>query len=203
MRAQRCSLHAKPHFVSSTLPCRLHQICNPARHSQAMRQTEQRPSKVIDIPYGVQKNGWWLVVDNVIPCTGEDGRCSGLTLVSTRGAGHNHAGSGHNTRSYLFDIATKDQTPSGMCALVAFADYLVLTGEPGVSWFVSAVAMALVIAGMALARNRVRAAVLALALVTIAALPIIEAPSLPGLIVALLALAIAALWRHDFCHHPR
>jgi hypothetical protein len=78
-------------------------------------------------------------------------------------------------------------------ALVALADYLVLTGTPGVSWFVFAVAVALVIAAMALARNRARAALLALGLVMIAALPIIEAPSLPGLAVTSLALAIAAL----------
>lgn len=61
-----------------------------------MRQPEQCPSKVADIPHRVQKDGWWLVVDNTIPCTGKDRRRSGLTLVITRGADHNHAGSGHD-----------------------------------------------------------------------------------------------------------
>jgi hypothetical protein len=82
--------------VSSKVAYRLHKTCNPIRQSLVMRQTEQRPSKVVDIPHRVQKDGWWLVVDNTIPCTGKDRRCSDLTLVITRGADHNHAGSGHN-----------------------------------------------------------------------------------------------------------
>lgn len=78
-------------------------------------------------------------------------------------------------------------------ALVACADYLVLTATPGVGWFLLAVAVALVIAAMALARNRARAALLALGLVAIAALPMVEAPSLSGLAVSSLALGLAAL----------
>ena len=78
-------------------------------------------------------------------------------------------------------------------ALVALADYLVLTATPGISWFILAVAAGLVIAAMAFARNRARAALLSVGLVIIAALPIIEAPSLPGLAVTSLTLAIAAL----------
>lgn len=78
-------------------------------------------------------------------------------------------------------------------ALVTLADYLVLTATPGISWFILAMAVGLVIAAMAFARSRGRAALLSVGLVMIAALPIIEAPSLPGLPVALLAMAIAAL----------
>jgi hypothetical protein len=61
-----------------------------------MRQPEQRPSKVVYIPHRIQKDGWWLVVDNTITCTGKDRRCSGLTLVISRRADHNHAGSEHD-----------------------------------------------------------------------------------------------------------
>jgi hypothetical protein len=78
-------------------------------------------------------------------------------------------------------------------ALVALAEYLVLTTTPGIAWFIFAVAVVLVIAALALARNRARTALWALGLVGLAALPLIEAPSLPGLAVTALALGIAAL----------
>ena len=61
-----------------------------------MRQPQHRRSNVVNIPHRVQKDGWWLVADNSIPCTGKGRRCSGLTLIITREADNNHAGSGHN-----------------------------------------------------------------------------------------------------------
>lgn len=78
-------------------------------------------------------------------------------------------------------------------ALVVMADHLVLTATPGLGWFVFAMAVALAIAAMAFARGRTRASMLVLGLVAIAALPLVEAPSLPGLAVTALALGIAAL----------
>jgi len=78
--------------------------------------------------------------------------------------------------------------------LVGLADCLILTApSPGLGWFLFAVALALALAGGALARNRVRYALNAGAIVIVAALPLIETPSLPGLAVTTLALAIAAL----------
>ena len=100
------------------------------------------------------------------------------------------------------DTATTTELPASAratgpmlatAALVVLADYLILTSEPGIGWFVFAVAVALVIGGFAMVRGRRRPALLAVALSTIAALPFIEAPSLPALVVGSLALGIAAL----------
>jgi hypothetical protein len=81
----------------------------------------------------------------------------------------------------------------GTAALVVLADHLILTAMPGIGWFIVAVATGMLIAVMALMRGRQRAALLGLGGVTIAALPLIEAPSLPGLAVVALALGLAAL----------
>lgn len=58
-----------------------------------MRKPEPRTSKAADIPHRVRKDGWWLVADDTIPCTGPDRRGSGLPLVIIAGADINHAGS--------------------------------------------------------------------------------------------------------------
>jgi hypothetical protein len=60
-----------------------------------MRKPEHCPSNVIDIPHRVQKDGWWLVIDNTIPCTGPDRRCSGLPLIVIGGVDQDHADSRH------------------------------------------------------------------------------------------------------------
>jgi len=77
--------------------------------------------------------------------------------------------------------------------LVGLADYLILTASPGLGWFVFAIALALALVGSALARHRSRTALFAGVMVIAAALPLLETPSLPGLFVVSLSLAIAAL----------
>lgn len=81
----------------------------------------------------------------------------------------------------------------GTIGLVVLGDHLILTAEPGIGWFVFAVAIALVIGALAVFRGRQRAALTVLGIVMIGALPLAEAPSLPGLATGSLALGLVAL----------
>jgi hypothetical protein len=82
---------------------------------------------------------------------------------------------------------------AGTVVLVALADVLILSTSPGIGWFLFVVAAAMVIGGMALWRSDPRACLVSIALGVVAALPLIEAPSLAGVAVVLAALAAAAL----------
>ena len=80
-------------------------------------------------------------------------------------------------------------------ALIALADYLIFDQAPGLNLFVLAIAIAAGILLLDLGRLSTKPVLLALSISVCAALPLLEAPTLTGALVALLGLAILALVR--------
>lgn len=77
--------------------------------------------------------------------------------------------------------------------LVAISDLLLFDVAPGINLFLATVVIALAIAALAWRRGRLRQGVLGFASAVVLALPLIEAPSPLGLMLAALGLALSAL----------
>ncbi|KRA97841.1 hypothetical protein ASD83_12220 [Devosia sp. Root685] len=77
--------------------------------------------------------------------------------------------------------------------LVVVSDLLLFDAEPGINLFLLTLGIALAIAAFAWRRGRVREGLLGLATALVLALPLIEAPSPLGLMLAALGLALSAL----------
>lgn len=77
--------------------------------------------------------------------------------------------------------------------LVALGDLLLFDADPGLNLFLYALALGAAVAVAAWWRGRRREAALAVVVAGLFALPLVETPSLPGLALAVLGLALAAL----------
>lgn len=94
-------------------------------------------------------------------------------------------------------LVTKTKLPVAVgvatILLVIAGDLLIFDAEPGINLFVMAFAIAITTALFAVKRRRFNKGMLGLATAVIFALPLIEAPSLLGLGLAVLGLSLAAL----------
>lgn len=77
--------------------------------------------------------------------------------------------------------------------LVAVSDLLLFDAEPGINLFLVALVIAFAITAFAWRRGRIREGVLGFVTATVLALPLVEAPSLLGLLLAGLGLGLSAL----------
>jgi hypothetical protein len=114
------------------------------------------PDRVIQIPYRIRMDGWWLVDDLQIPCKGPR-RAAGCTFSLIPG------------------------------------DFLTFEQAPGLNLFAYAIAVAMGILCVGMGRLPARAVTIALGLSLVAAVPVLEAPTIVGVLLAMLGLAMLAL----------